>query len=413
MALEMAFEPEDEETEEVGQVGLGSETFGVTPIEVINKQRERAKSGLEQAFKIGEQRLLDARGPSGAERAFAFAENVMRAPTAPGVGSSLSVIASALGADKRVQREQQEALEDKRANLEFERAKATLGSQGEYDKLIAEYLIKQSTPTRPRVMADQLGRGVTTYDEGTGEARLVPFAGAQQPTSGGPTIVTRNGREFIVRNAGTPREEYEELRAQETGPELPANILNRKQTLVGDAGTFANTASRASQIASLIESGGLKLGPIENPLSEGKILTGNSDENAIRYSELKRFVTESVNAVLNIAKGPQTEGDARRAMKQIMDNLNDPKNVANGLKNLNDILLKEVSIHDAQIQGIYRNYKAEPMTVWDELGIDAPSGYVAPQFKAAPTRPSAGARPPAAKTRIEILRDEIASRKGR
>ena len=202
------------------------------------------------------------------------------------------------------------------------------------------------------------------------------------------------------------------IKVEAEKPTLPAPALARQTTLVNEAGQLLNTADEAQRIIGLINTNSLKLGPVENLASKAKLLAGQADPNAENYASLERFVNASVNSILNIAKGPQTEGDARRAQRQILRNLNDPQAVASGLAELRRLMLRELNSRDAQLQGLYRNYKAEPMTLWEAMGAEAPGDYKAPTFKdrTAPAK-SAGALPPDAAARAEAIRRILEERK--
>jgi hypothetical protein len=95
-----------------------------------------------------------------------------------------------------------------------------------------------------------------------------------------------------------------------------------------------------------------------------------SDE-AVRFFELKRAVSEQVNAILSLAKGPQTDQDARRAQTQILENMNDPKIVKSSLVRLQQIFDREAQI---RMDGI-----EERNQVYGKGGtISPPPGFVRP-----------------------------------
>jgi len=83
---------------------------------------------------------------------------------------------------------------------------------------------------------------------------------------------------------------------------------------------------------------------------------GTASDEAVRFFELKRAVSEQVNAILNLAKGPQTDQDARRAQTQILENMNDPKIVKSGLTRLQQIFDREAQIRMDGIEERNRVY---------------------------------------------------------
>jgi len=86
-----------------------------------------------------------------------------------------------------------------------------------------------------------------------------------------------------------------------------------------------------------------------NQATSGVMGLPAASDAATRYFELERAVNEQVNAVLNLAKGPQTDQDARRAQKQILDNMNDRNIVTSGLRRLQEIYDRETGIRNDSI----------------------------------------------------------------
>jgi len=64
----------------------------------------------------------------------------------------------------------------------------------------------------------------------------------------------------------------------------------------------------------------------------------DSQEKLNNYNDLKRFVTRYVNNILRLNKGPQTEGDAQRALDELRaaKTTSDLKRVLETLKNISD-----------------------------------------------------------------------------
>lgn len=87
-----------------------------------------------------------------------------------------------------------------------------------------------------------------------------------------------------------------------------------------------------------------------NQATSGVMGLPAASDSAVRYFELERFINEQVNEILSRAKGPQTDQDALRAKKQILDNMNDGKIVVSGLKRLDEILNREEQIANDSIE---------------------------------------------------------------
>lgn len=81
-----------------------------------------------------------------------------------------------------------------------------------------------------------------------------------------------------------------------------------------------------------------------NQATSGVMGLPTASDAAVKYFELERFVNEQINEYLSRAKGPQTDQDALRTRKQILDNMNDRKIVISGLKRLDEILAREEQI---------------------------------------------------------------------
>jgi hypothetical protein len=124
---------------------------------------------------------------------------------------------------------------------------------------------------------------------------------------------------------------------------------------------FADISSRADEFISAIKKGELPLSPVSSAkyqaqrmFDSSRGVQPNEKEPYVRFFDLQRFVNEQVNAILNLAKGPQTEGDALRARQQILDNFNNEKVVVSALKNLQRIYNKEAELSE-QTAADYEN----------------------------------------------------------
>jgi hypothetical protein len=101
-----------------------------------------------------------------------------------------------------------------------------------------------------------------------------------------------------------------------------------------------STLEKADDFISKIDKGEMKFGMGENLLGIARTGLGKANESDLNKVEFEQYVAEAVNGILNLAKGAQTEGDAKRAQKQIVDGLskNDSKAVKRGLEGLKRVL---------------------------------------------------------------------------
>lgn len=118
--------------------------------------------------------------------------------------------------------------------------------------------------------------------------------------------------------------------------------------------------STAEKTNTILNSTNAKLDTWLKDVEEGKIqfglgtrigaqyerVTGKQSENTRKLDSLNKFLENERNNILMAAKGTQTEGDAQRAMNQIMNNtdFNNAESVAQALKDLK-------SYKETQIEG--------------------------------------------------------------
>lgn len=120
---------------------------------------------------------------------------------------------------------------------------------------------------------------------------------------------------------------------------LTAADIKEINKIKANVDTANNTIEQADTFISLIDDGKMQFGAGENALGVVRRLAGKSNESDLNKVEFEQFVTSSVNSILNLAKGPQTDQDAKRAEKQIIDalNKNDSKAVKRGLESLKKV----------------------------------------------------------------------------
>lgn len=127
--------------------------------------------------------------------------------------------------------------------------------------------------------------------------------------------------------------------SQSQGKPLTAADLKEINKIKSNVDTANNTISQADNYIGLIDEGKMQFGAGENALGVVRRLAGKANESDLNKVEFEQFVTSSVNSILNLAKGPQTDQDAKRAEKQIIDalNKNDSSAVKRGLQNLKKV----------------------------------------------------------------------------
>lgn len=124
---------------------------------------------------------------------------------------------------------------------------------------------------------------------------------------------------------------------------MPGGVATNIASLKTKAKQFGAGVERANYFRNLIANNQLPLSVTSNlqysferamdPGGTARDSKGNKPAYVL-YAELNRFVTEQVNTILQLAKGTQTEGDALRAQRQILD---EPNNSAVVLSALDDL----------------------------------------------------------------------------
>ena len=122
--------------------------------------------------------------------------------------------------------------------------------------------------------------------------------------------------------------------------------VNKLRSSVNVAST---NVTKADEFISGLEKGVAKFGAGSNAASNLRTLFGSSTEGDRFKQNVERYTVAAVNAVLNMAKGPQTDQDAERARNQIMTGLqkNDTNAVIEGLRELRRIH-NEIKTNDSE-----------------------------------------------------------------
>lgn len=162
---------------------------------------------------------------------------------------------------------------------------------------------------------------------------------------------------------------------------LPVGALKLQQEAL-DALNAAQTISQKSQaIQQQLQTGDLDVGPIENLISGARNFAGMSSPNSINFQNLETDLEKIRNDSLRLNKGVQTEGDAIRAMNEVIKSKNDPKALAAAMQKLDAINQRGAQLQQMQIDTLRQNYNASPFN-YEQMGA-LPS--------AVPAQPSGGA----------------------
>lgn len=121
---------------------------------------------------------------------------------------------------------------------------------------------------------------------------------------------------------------------------LSSKDIDTVNTLTASVKDASIGIDEADKFTRLIDTNEMKFGAIENMLSTVRAAASKSNPSDVAKSDLEKWVTASINAVLNQAKGVQARDDAERAKKQVMEAIdkNDPKLVRNGIQRIKKLL---------------------------------------------------------------------------
>lgn len=142
---------------------------------------------------------------------------------------------------------------------------------------------------------------------------------------------------------------------------MPAAALKMRQDAVDAIGTASSMSADLGALASQIEDGKLKLGPLGNMESETRNFLGESNENSRNYQSFKATLERLRNESLRLNKGVQTDGDAQRAWNELLTNINDPDVVVQRLREIDAINRRAVDLQQFNLDLIEQNYGRQPM----------------------------------------------------
>lgn len=150
-------------------------------------------------------------------------------------------------------------------------------------------------------------------------------------------------------------------RQQKNVPKLPTSALKLQQEELDALGTASTIQADLGAIKAQVDTGKLKLGPVQNLLSAGKNMAGLSDENSRNFGTFKSTLEKLRNDSLRLNKGVQTEGDATRAWNELLANINDQKLVSKRLGEIQAINERAANLRKMQVDSIRSNFGLDPM----------------------------------------------------
>ncbi len=138
------------------------------------------------------------------------------------------------------------------------------------------------------------------------------------------------------------------------------------------------SAAKAAQdlsnsIMQKVDAGQLQISPFKNILNTGRNMAGISTPESVAFADLQTSLEKLRNDTLRLNKGVQTEGDAQRAMNEVLQSVNDPEVLKGAMARLNAINERAAALQQENINQIRSNYGVQPM---DFGAVNAlPSAY--------------------------------------
>lgn len=175
-------------------------------------------------------------------------------------------------------------------------------------------------------------------------------------------LLAKSERELDLKEKS---EAFKERMTTGKASQLPASAIKMQR----DELDLVNAASGINTVLSKsldqLNSGTLKLGPLENVMSRGRNLAGKSSPESRNFASFTANLERLRNDSLRLNKGVQTEGDAVRAWNELVNNINDKEVVTQRLQEIIAINKRAVDLHKINVDVIRKNYNVGPLTLPD------------------------------------------------
>jgi hypothetical protein len=159
--------------------------------------------------------------------------------------------------------------------------------------------------------------------------------------------VTIRGQNMVDARAGA---------AVEPPKPLPASALKLQNEALSALGGFKNVDADLEALEQQIAEGKLEVGPVARAGAFVRSNLNRSTENDRNLSSLQTKLEGMRNAILLLGKGVQTEGDAKRAMDEIIKNLNDQELLKQRIPELRAKVRRDADLQRSQVDLLRSNY---------------------------------------------------------
>lgn len=220
-------------------------------------------------------------------------------------------------------------------------------------QVVGGSLLDLSDPTNPQVVYEQAKKPKTGL---LGDGK---FTYTQDP-DGSISVQKSNA--------------YDDIMALEQQKKTSKSLSTAAQKAEDDdffaIDTSAGIMSDLDRYTGLIDSGDLSFGAIEGVTDSVMRGLGIAGEEEINSAQFDTFLEKLRNDTLRLNKGVQTEGDAQRALNEIIANKNDTKVVRAQLERLRDLNERAIELRKRNVN---RRRKTQGVGAFDFSGYQDPT----------------------------------------
>lgn len=144
-------------------------------------------------------------------------------------------------------------------------------------------------------------------------------------------------------------------------PKLPPTALKMQQDNIEQIGAASGINAQLSRVESQLETGKLRLSPMDRVTGFVRNNTNSSNEESRNLASFQSALEKMRNDSLRLNTGVQTDGDAKRAWNELMNNINDTELVKQRIKEIKEINNRAIELRKMQIEEIRNNFGAPQM----------------------------------------------------
>lgn len=142
---------------------------------------------------------------------------------------------------------------------------------------------------------------------------------------------------------------------------MPASAIKLQNEYAEDLAFADSTRQSAENLVNAIDSGKLNLGAWSNFVSGLRNYAGASTEESAALADARTTLEKLRNDTLRLNRGVQTEGDAQRAMNQVIQSMNDPVIFKQAMQKLTAINDRAATLKKFQIDTLRQNFNVAPL----------------------------------------------------